>query len=103
MRSDFTRYLDPLPDQPLFIQDDVEAQGIALVCGLVGPFRKPDRSPMAAGWIDALPYTNHPTHWIFVIRYMEFPDAADNGWSVAFFPKVRVTIEDAEAMIRIES
>jgi hypothetical protein len=100
MKADFTRYLAPMADQLICVQDDIEAQGIALVCGLIGQFKSGENTPRVGGWVHALPFKEHPTHWVFVMKYTNFPLPADNGWSAIFYPKSKTTFAEAEAELR---
>lgn len=99
--SDLVRFLGPLKDDLLFIQEDGKAKEFAVFLGLADRFHKQRPAGIRTpGWIHAESFMEHPTHWVFVIRYRDFPQEADNGWSVMFVPKSAGPIEEAEAALR---
>jgi hypothetical protein len=83
----------PLGDQMLVINENTEAQLIAIQFELAeGLATCPQKGPFTLHSL----YREHPTHWVVVGRGWNHPDPKENGWIAMFIPKKHET----EAQVR---
>lgn len=81
---------EELPDCPVRISDDAQAKRLLLALGILDELPSKDalrNSGRAEIDTVAVPFLDHPTHWILAFRFHgnELPE--DNGFLVCAWPK----------------
>jgi hypothetical protein len=88
--SDLHNFLGPLRPEVLLINENQEAMSLALLFGVADQLSDPGTPGPCGKYVS---YEVHPTHWVICYRSWRNTEPKDNGWSVWFFPKATLTLQ----------